>query len=181
MRKSDMYIDYGSGRGGRPPSFGRILAIILVVVLACGMGFGGYIAAKYYSGAMKEQDPDAAASPTPTSFAEGGDGEADLTGAAAETGIYGLWYSPKDEPGEVESIYDNLDGEVWMKDFVDTRTRVDSRGIYLSAQKFNSKLEDALKLIEATELNTVVVDIKSDYGSISYQMNSTIAKEAKAL
>ena len=93
MRKSDMYIDYSSGRGGRPPSFGRILAIILVVVLACGMGFGGYIAAKYYSGAMKEQDPDAAASPTPTSFAEamGGDGEADLTGAAAETGIYGLW------------------------------------------------------------------------------------------
>ncbi len=183
MRKSDMYIDYGSGRGGRPPSFGRILAIILVVVLACGIGFGGYIAAKYYSGVMKEQEPDAAGTPTPTSFAEAmaGDGDADLTGAAAETGIYGLWYSPKEEVDDGGSIYDDLDGEVWMADFVDTRTRVDSRGIYLSAQKFNSKLEDALKLVEQTELNTIVVDIKSDYGSISYQMNSPIAKEAKAL
>ena len=60
MRKRDMYIDYGSSRGGGPPSFGRILAIVLVVVLACGIGFGGYIAAKYYSGEIRKQDPDAA-------------------------------------------------------------------------------------------------------------------------
>ena len=180
MRKNDMYLDYGSRN--RRPGPGRAIAIILIVVLAAGMGFGGYFATKYYSEVIKKQNEEAASDAAPTSVAGSMySDEAGITEAAAETGIYGLWYAPSEDQTETGSVYDNLDEETWMADFVDNRKRVDSRGIYLSAQKFNSKFKDALKLVEETELNTMVVDIKSDYGTISYQMNSPIAKESGAL
>ena len=61
MRKSDMYLDYGSR--GRRQGPGRGLIIALIVVLAAGMGFGGYFAAKYYARIMNKQNEEAAATP----------------------------------------------------------------------------------------------------------------------
>ena len=173
-----MYIDYGGGRGRRGSSAGRVLAVILVIILAGGMGFGGYCAAKYYSGILKGQNEDTDMTPTPTSFVEA---MADDDSAMSQTGIPGLWYAPEDDGDNTESIYDNLDGEIWMADFVDTRTPVDSKGIYLSMQKFNVKYKEAVQLIESTELNTLVIDIKADYGTIAYYMDCPAAKEAGAL
>lgn len=181
MSKHDMYIDYG--RNNRRPDNGRhVIAILLICVLAVGLGFGGYKVAKLYLDTMKEQDEQAEATPTPIAFADSDEyGE---EGYNSETGIYGLWYSAAEVAGDTddnESIYAHMDDDMWMADFVDTRKRVNAKGLYLSAQKFNSKYKDALKIVEDTELNAIVVDIKSDYGSISYQMSSPIAKEAGAL
>lgn len=176
----DMYIDYG--RNNRRPRKGRrILAVVLIVVLAGAMGFGAYKVAGKYLDTMRQQELEASLTPAPTSVASAIDEYEN--GAYAQTGIYGLWSMSSEESTEEqeESIYAHLDDDLWMADFVDTRERVDAKGIYLSAQKLNSKYKDALKIIENSELNAIVIDIKSDYGSISYKMDCPTAKEAGAL
>lgn len=175
----DMYIDYGRNHRRRRPGSTVLITFILIAV-ACGIGFGSFKIAKYYLDVVSAQEKEAYATPSPVSTAETLLME---ESANAQTGIYGLWYSGayEGEADTEESIYDNLDSDLWMRDFVDTRKRVDARGIYLSAQKINSKLEEAIALIDRTELNAIVVDIKSDYGSISYKMNCPTAKDAGAL
>lgn len=167
-----MYINYGRGRGsGR----GSTVAIIVIIILALGVGFGGFFGARYILNRDREAKEEA--NPKPTSTAE------NMEMANDQTGIYGLWTVSQTAEAEepAGSIYDNLDEEKWMPDFVDTRTKVDSKGVYLSAQFYNKKVKDVMKLIDETELNTVVVDIKSDYGTISYKMDCPLAKEAGAL
>lgn len=166
-----MYIDYGRRRNSR----GSAAAIIIIAVLALGVGFGGFFAARYMINRDKEAAEAMEAKPTSTAEV--------MEAANDQTGIFGLWTVPTGDAGaETEtSIYDNLDGEKWMPDFVDTRTRVDAKGVYLSAQYFNKRVNDVMELLETTELNAVVVDIKSDYGTISYKMDCPLAKEAGAL
>ena len=181
----DMYIDYSRNSRRRRP--GRTALITcLIILLAGGIGFGGYKLANYYIGVVDSQEEQAYATATPIPAVEvlsEADSSEDAEGSISQTGVYGLWqYSDSGEDTDTEtSIYDHLDDDLWMADFVDTRTRVDAKGIYLSAQKYNSKLSSAIELIERTELNAIVIDIKADYGSISYRMDSPIAKEAGAL
>ena len=105
--------------------------------------------------------------------------DANSDGSDPDRGVYKLWTEPKPTEAVVTQTPD-YDEEVWMADFVDTRERVDAKGIYVSSAYINKKLNDAIDLIDSTELNAIVIDIKSDGGYITYRMDHPLAKEIGA-
>jgi hypothetical protein len=84
-------------------------------------------------------------------------------------GPYGMWIS---KPVEEEILEPENTKESWMADFVDTRTAVPVKGIYVTASKANSSIDDLIQLVDDTELNTMVIDIKDDDGHITYMMET---------
>ncbi|MCR5767595.1 MAG: putative glycoside hydrolase [Lachnospiraceae bacterium] len=170
----DMYIDYGGDRRRKEK---RKKATIIIAVLALLIGVGGFFGTQYYFKMMDAQNAEATPDDTPISVAEAMDADE----ANPQTGVYGFWYSPKENEEEVVPTgYADLDEDVWMADFVDTRERVEAKGIYVSSVYINKKLNDAIKLVDETELNAMVIDIKSDAGYITYRMDYDVAKEIKA-
>jgi hypothetical protein len=64
----------------------------------------------------------------------------------------------------------------------DTRIPVKVRGIYVTAPRAGSgRMEDLIALVDTTELNTMVIDVKDDHGNISYKMDNAMAKEIGAV
>lgn len=169
-----MYIDYGGARRRKEK---RRKATIIIGLLAIIAGVGGFFGTRYYLKMMEDQNAPDQVEDGPVSVAE-----AMLQDEAnPETGVYGFWYSPKeDEEVAAPTGYADINDDVWMADFVDTRERVDAKGIYVSSVYINKKLNDAIKLVDETELNAMVIDIKSDAGYITYRMDYDVAKEIKA-
>ncbi len=62
--------------------------------------------------------------------------------------------------------------EEFMIDFVDTRTPVKVKGIYVTGPRAGSKeyMDELIGLVDTTELNAMVIDIKNDSGEITYKM-----------
>lgn len=60
----------------------------------------------------------------------------------------------------------------FMLDFVDTRTPVKVKGIYVTGPRAGSKeyITELIQLVDTTELNAMVLDIKNDSGEITYKM-----------
>ncbi|WP_455714844.1 putative glycoside hydrolase [Anaerosporobacter sp.] len=56
------------------------------------------------------------------------------------------------------------------------------KGIYVTGQMAGStnNMNDLIDLVESTELNTMVIDIKNDSGEITYKMDNEVAKEIGA-
>ena len=54
----------------------------------------------------------------------------------------------------------------------DTRTPVQVKGIYLAASPVSNAafMDDVIRELDETELNAVVIDVKDDFGRITYQM-----------
>lgn len=64
----------------------------------------------------------------------------------------------------------------------DPRTPTQVKGIYItSSVTGTSRFEDLITLTQSTEVNAMVIDIKDDFGKISYMMDSPIAKEIGAV
>jgi len=95
-------------------------------------------------------------------------------------GPFGLW-EPTASPTPTFAI---PEGEViWMADYVDKRTPVEAKGVYLSPEvtKDSKYMEELLYYLDTTELNAVVIDVKADSGAIVYAMENETAKEIGAL
>ena len=95
-------------------------------------------------------------------------------------GPFGLW-EPTATPTPTIAI---PEGEViWMADFVDKRTPVEAKGVYVSPDvaKDSAYMEELLYYLDTTELNAVVIDVKADSGAIVYAMENETAKEIGAL
>lgn len=61
------------------------------------------------------------------------------------------------------------------------RKLVNVKGIYVTASVAGSDtINDLIALIDTTELNAMVIDVKDDLGRITYGMDSTLVKEIKA-
>jgi hypothetical protein len=61
------------------------------------------------------------------------------------------------------------------------KKRVDVKGIYVSTQAFQSrKLYRLIELVQRTELNAMVIDVKNDNGYLTYQSDISLAKEVGA-
>ncbi len=84
----------------------------------------------------------------------------------------------QDTPQEVEEeILEEPVEEAWNKD----ASRVKVKGIYVSGPVAGiSKMNNLISLVEETELNAMVIDIKNDEGSITYKMDSPLANEVGA-
>lgn len=95
-------------------------------------------------------------------------------------GPFGLW-EPTASPTPTIAI---PEGEViWMADYVDKRTPVEAKGVYISPDvaKDSAYMEELLHYLDTTELNSVVIDVKADSGAIVYAMENETAKEINAL
>ncbi len=69
------------------------------------------------------------------------------------------------------------DGVLWE----DNRTPAKVKGIYVTASAAGTKkLSSLVSLVETSELNAMVIDVKGDEGKISYRMESPLAKEIEA-
>lgn len=89
--------------------------------------------------------------------------------AAAEPGIYTKVSTPKTGEGAELAAWDGGGSEVAVK------------GIYLSAYSAGSaNLEAYLKLLDRTELNAMVVDVKDVTGEVMYPSKVPLAKEIGA-
>lgn len=199
MSRNDIY-DNHSGRvkrrGSRRTGRNRLPAFILVVLISGIVGVAAFLLAKgtevtagndvtptpaatkikalegmiltpaqemWFSKAEKEMP---IITPEPEA-----DDEPEVTQVAA--GPFGIWeVSPTPTP-----VLDPAD-IVWMADFVDTRTRVDVKGVYVSpdvAAK-TASIDSIIELIDQTELNAVVIDVKADNGNITFNMDSDTVK-----
>ncbi|NDI36410.1 putative glycoside hydrolase [Chengkuizengella sediminis] len=66
---------------------------------------------------------------------------------------------------------ENIGTEEWVKKDPQPEGIPDIKGVYSTAYTANggSKLDTILQLIDETELNSIVVDIKDDYGYVTYK------------
>ncbi len=172
--------DYGvrRERGG-----GRILAVLSVILLSAGLGIGAYLFSKNNLSERRRLVP------IPEEIRE----ELMNSVAAEEDEIIegirslfmrsGLVPSGWEERVAVSraSIEPQEIREIWMEDFVDTRTPVEAKGIYVTASRAQSDIDSLIELVERTELNAMVIDIKDDDGYITYQMDYDLAQEIGAV
>lgn len=64
---------------------------------------------------------------------------------------------------------------------LDTRSPIVVKGIYITASVAGSERIDGLvDLVDKTEINTMIIDVKDDLGKITYKMDSTMAQEIGA-
>lgn len=64
----------------------------------------------------------------------------------------------------------------------DNRKAVKVRGIYVSGPRAGSEtyMKELVDLVDTTELNAMVIDIKNDLGEVTYNMNNDVVKDLKA-
>lgn len=160
------------------------LIILGVLILTIVVGTIVLLKKEAASGPSSEITPTPYATPSPvptpaepTPVPERGDEEA---GKEIAQGPFGLW-EPTASPTPTIAI---PEGEViWMADYVDKRTPVEAKGVYLSPDvaKNSAYMEELLHYLDTTELNAVVIDVKADSGAIVYAMENEMAKEIGAL
>ena len=112
---------------------------------------------------------------------------------AVETGAAGENVVGEDAAGVDESLTDAENGAVvggseadghasdaWAP-FSARQDRVKVKGIYVTGPMAGSAaMDDLIELIDTTELNAVVIDVKNDEGNITYQMDLQAAQEMGA-
>ncbi len=75
---------------------------------------------------------------------------------------------------------DSSSAAEWIS-FSEREDRVKVRGIYITGPMAGSAgIEDLIDLVDSTELNAVVIDMKNDEGNITYQMDLQSAQEMGA-
>ena len=96
------------------------------------------------------------------------------------SGPYGLW---EPTPSPTPTMYIPPGTVIWMADWEDTRTPVDVKGAYVSSKSAasRSKVNEVMDIIDRTELNAVIIDIKDDYGKIVYNFDSELLRKYGAI
>lgn len=69
--------------------------------------------------------------------------------------------------------------EVFMPGYIDERTPAKVRGIYVTGPRagLSESMQELIDLVDTTELNAMVIDIKNDSGLITYNMDLPIVQE----
>ncbi|HCL04222.1 MAG TPA: sugar fermentation stimulation protein [Lachnoclostridium phytofermentans] len=165
MKKKDRYLDFDARRKklkftARRKSFQkREMLALLILVIALGLGTCVF----FYTKAKIDRKGKSELSENQLIKHQ----HEELSGRTA-SGPYGMWIA---RPTGEKLLEPEEDKEVWMANFKDGRNAVKAKGIYITASKANKNIDDLLKLVDDTELNAMVIDIKDDDGRITYQMN----------
>lgn len=61
------------------------------------------------------------------------------------------------------------------------KKRVVAKGLYLTASTAGGRLDHYINLANTTEINTYVIDLKNDYGTVCYDSQVPLAKEIGAI
>ncbi|MBO5199525.1 MAG: hypothetical protein J6B85_13585 [Lachnospiraceae bacterium] len=171
---------YGLSYGGRREN-GRtvwktIAAVLCVIVLAAGLGAGAYQLSKNNLAERKRVIP-APENIKEAILEQAGPKEEtmeEIRSLFLRTGI-----APEDWQERVELSCSKIEPEeirvIWMEDFVDTRTPVEAKGIYVTASRAQLDIDSLIELVDRTELNAMVIDIKDDDGRVTYEMDYDMA------
>ncbi len=173
MKKKEFYLDYKKTKKKkfyskkeskeRKP---RKVAAFLILLLATVIGTGASLLLLYQE--EKGQENDLIINP---------DLNVQEIQATGVTGPYGMWVTESTSEEILEPVETK---EVFMPGFVDSRKPIQVKGIYVTASKANSTIDELIDLVDQTELNTMVIDIKDDDGHITYMMNNSDVKEINA-
>lgn len=152
------------GRLYREKKNSRLPGVLLVLLLSVAIGVGTYVLADY--NLSKKEKKEGMAETTPT-----------VTKAPEATLTPEVTAPPLQQEGERYP-----DG--FMSDFVDTRVWTNARGIYVNTASLGrgnySTLDELIELVDATELNAMVIDIKDDTGNILFDSENPLVNEIRA-
>lgn len=167
MGKND-YINYNRRYSGRrrKKNSGPVIGILLVMLIAFAAGFTAYhlTQGNLPQGPGRGEYTGTSKAPTPTGTAVV---EVSATPTPTETP------TPTIEPN-INELKD------YLVDFVDNRTPVNAKAVYASKIYDQKYVDQIVKLAQSTELNAVVIDVRDDYGRITYNMNYPAAQEIGA-
>ncbi len=216
--KRDMYIDYSRSyrRRGRKGN-GKLLRILLVVLLAVGLGLGSFYAIKRQielkePGTKASQDygrnegestegTDTASNTDRTATKENGqtvgivvntaeaaDTAGDIPASVDTTGTGAASESTSSADGAAVTQNNAANGQETASPagstavVTDTRIPVKVKGIYVTSKAAGAGLrDDLIEIADTTEINALVIDVKDDYGKITYSMDSKLAKEINSV
>ncbi len=175
MKKKELYLDYKKmkkkkfyGRKESKEGKSKKTVAFLILLLATVIGTGATILLLYHD--RKSQKNELFSNPNSNARIS----EMPATGI---TGPYGMWVT-ESTPEEILEPVETKD--VFMPEFVDSRKQIQAKGIYVTASKANSTIDELIELIDQTELNSMVIDIKDDDGHITYMMDIPEVKEINA-
>lgn len=134
----------------------QLFFTLVALVLCATIGFGIYhksVGTKVTEYAVRENTPTPSDSPVQII-------------SSSDIGPYGL-YLDKYKEGLSED-------DMWMEEFEDNRERQQVKGIYVTPEVLNGKMDFLLDLLDTTELNAVVIDIKNDDGFIVVKNDSVL-------
>ncbi len=94
----------------------------------------------------------------------------------------------RDSTGESNTLEETEDNtiedlkETFMPGFIDRRMPIKVKGIYVTGPRagIDSYMKDLIELVDSTELNAMVIDIKNDSGEITYKMDLPEVKKIHA-
>lgn len=139
----------------------RFLGFLVVLLISVVLGVGTYIVADYLLNGNKE----GIQTPTPTP---------DTTPTPENTPELTPTKAPE---AQVSETYP--DG--FLADFIDTRVRTDAKGIYVNTAYLGKSnyatIDELIALLDRTELNAMVIDIKDDVGSILFDAQHPLLNE----
>ena len=177
MKKKEYYLDYNRikkkrkfyGRREKNDKFSKKTISFFILLFAMMVGTGVTLVVMYQE-KQKEQKQELIQYPLLSKPIE------EMV-QSSFYGPYGMWVS---QPVKEEILQPEATKETWMADFVDKRTAIKAKGIYVTASKANKSIDDLIQLVDETELNAMVIDIKDDNGNITYKMNSKTTVEINA-
>lgn len=176
MRKKDMYLDFKSKRRRqkrykiqkekKERKYLKSILFLFFIALCVGVGTW-YITKRLSEQKEKEKENHQKV-----------DKELILAQQNSEAGPFGVWSVPSKEE-EVEITDQIEEKEIFMEDFVDNRTPKKVKGIYMTSDGVTKKLDQLIALLDRTELNTMIIDIKDDDGRITFSMEGEKIAEFK--
>ncbi|MGN1084201.1 MAG: putative glycoside hydrolase, partial [Lachnospiraceae bacterium] len=171
MRRKRSYISRRQRSAG--PDFGRMYrekrnsrlpGFLLVLVLSVAVGVGSYAIADYNLDKKEEKQGTAEVTPEATA----------TPGITVTPGVTAAPVLP-----ETERYPDGF-----MSDFVDTRVWPDAKGVYVNTSFLGRgnypTLDEIVELLDTTELNAMVIDIKDDTGNILFDSEQPLVNEIGA-
>ncbi len=137
--------------------------ILLVLLIASAAGVSAFFLTRGNLGAGPGMNGYTGSSPTPT---------------PEPTRFVVITNTPEPTPEPTHPPV--LGGKDYLVGYVDTRKAVDAKAVYAPKIYEDARLKQILDLAAASELNAVVIDVRDDYGRITYNMEYGPAKEIGA-
>lgn len=160
-RGRNKYAGPDFGKLYREKRSSRLGGFFLVLLISLVLGVGTYFAVDFYLDKKEAEAGDITPTPVATATPE-------------------VTVTPEVTP-EVTKAPEVVYPDGFLADFTDTREKVEAKGIYVNTsylgQKHYPTIDELIDLIDRTELNAMVIDIKDDVGNILFDAQNPLVNE----